>query len=166
MSKLIKDNVITDNSWELLEATDSPETTTVPAGSVIVPLVVWNAQKEQLESRKASLGVWLNSDELAEELAGDAQGFGLVAVNFPGFMDGRGFSAARLLRERYGYEGELRAIGHIIRDQLFFLKRCGFNSFELGEGVDLDAAMASLNDFSETYQAAVDQKLPLFRRRA
>lgn len=166
MSKLIKDNAVADNSWELIEATDAPEAVEVPAAGAIVPLNVWKAQKDQLESRKGSLGVWLNSDELAEELADDAQGFGLIAVNFPGFMDGRGFSAARLLRERYGYDGELRAIGHVIRDQLFFLKRCGFNSYVLGEGANLEEAIASLSDFSETYQAAVDQKLPLFRRRA
>lgn len=81
-------------------------------------------------------------------------------------MDGRSFSTARLLRDAYGFKGELRAIGGIIRDQLFYLKRCGFDSFSLADDIDAEAAVASLSDFSESYQAAEDQKLPLFRRRA
>ncbi len=166
MPKLIKDKAIADNSWLLMEATDAPETVDIPADAVIIPLNVWQARKQELTGRIATLGVWLNSDQFADQLGEEAQQLPLVAVNFPGFMDGRGFSTARLLRERYGYSGELRATGSIIRDQLFFLQRCGFNSFDLPEGADLEAAMNSFNDFSETYQAAVDQPLPLFRRRA
>ncbi|MGH1371583.1 MAG: DUF934 domain-containing protein [Cellvibrionaceae bacterium] len=166
MPKLIKDKAIVEDSWTVIEATETPETVDTSAGNIIVPLNVWQAQKDQIGSRKAEIGVWLNSDQLAEELGNDAAGFALVAVNFPGFMDGRGFTAARLLRERFGFEGELRAIGHVIRDQLFFLQRCGFNSFEMGSDIDLEAALTSFDDFTETYQAACDQKLPLFRRRA
>ncbi len=166
MPKLIKDKAIVEDSWTVIDATDTPDAVDTSAAGIIVPLNVWQAQKDQLESRKAEIGVWLNSDQLADELGDEAAGFALVGLNFPGFMDGRGFTAARLLRERFGFEGELRAIGHVIRDQLFFLQRCGFNSFDMGSDVDLEAALASFGDFTETYQAACDQKLPLFRRRA
>jgi len=89
----------------------------------------------------------------------------VVAVSFKKNVDGRGFSMARLLRERYGYQGEIRAIGEIIRDQLYLLQRCGFNAFEFGAEVDLAEARKSLADFSDAYQVAVDQPVPLFKRR-
>ncbi len=87
-----------------------------------------------------------------------------IAVNFPVLTDGRGFSCARELRER-GYRGELRAVGHFIRDQMFYLKRCGFNAFQPADDSGLEQALASLGDFSESYQAGIDQPRPLFRRR-
>ena len=89
----------------------------------------------------------------------------MIAVNFPQFTDGRGYSTARLLRERYGWKGEMRAIGDIQRDQLYYLSRCGFDSFLLNEGFDPQEALTAFNDFSEAYQTAVDQPVPLFRRR-
>jgi uncharacterized protein (DUF934 family) len=89
-----------------------------------------------------------------------------VEVNFPKFGDGRGFSIGRLLRERYGYKGELRAVGQITRDHLFFLESCGFDAFELREGEDPHEALAGFEDFSESYQASVARPLPLFRRRS
>jgi uncharacterized protein (DUF934 family) len=79
-------------------------------------------------------------------------GVARVEVNFPKFGDGRGYSTARLLRERYGYRGELRAVGHITRDLLLFLERCGFDAFELREGEDPDEALASFEEFSHSYQ--------------
>ena len=88
-----------------------------------------------------------------------------VEVNFPKFGDGRGFSIGRLLRERYGYKGELRAVGQITRDHLFFLESCGFNAFELREGEDAAEAIAAFDDFSESYQASPARPVPLFRRR-
>ena len=88
----------------------------------------------------------------------------LVAINFPGFMDGRGFTYARELRER-GFTGEIRAVGHFIRDQLTYLARVGVNAFEPAGELDLDEAIASLADFSEFYQASTNEPLPLFRRR-
>ena len=89
-----------------------------------------------------------------------------VEVNFPKFGDGRGFSIGRLLRERYGYKGELRAVGHITRDHLFFMESVGFDAFELREGEDPHEALAAFNDFSESYQASPARPQPLFRRRA
>ena len=99
---------------------------------------------------------------LAARLASAAR----VEVNFPKFTDGRGYSQARLLRERYGYTGELRAVGDVQRDQLFYLSRMGFDAFLLREGEDARAALAALTEFSETYQASVERPQPLFRRRS
>ena len=89
-----------------------------------------------------------------------------VEVNFPKFGDGRGYSIGRLLRERYGYRGELRAVGHITRDLLFYLESCGFDAFELRPGEDPQAALAGFEDFRDAYQASVARPLPLFRRRS
>jgi uncharacterized protein (DUF934 family) len=94
------------------------------------------------------------------------EGVSRIEVNFPKFGDGRGYSIARLLRTRYGYRGELRAVGHITRDLLFFMESCGFDAYELREGEDPHEALAAFEDFSESYQASVARALPLFRRRA
>jgi uncharacterized protein (DUF934 family) len=99
------------------------------------------------------------------KVAGELAGASRVEVNFPKFGDGRGFSIGRLLRERYGYKGELRAVGQITRDHLFFLESCGFDAFELREGEDAAEALAAFDDFSESYQASVTRPQPLFRRR-
>jgi uncharacterized protein (DUF934 family) len=88
----------------------------------------------------------------------------MIAVDFPKFADGRGFSLAYLLRQRFGFRGELRAHGPLLRDQLYYLKRVGFNAFTLREGQDVRAALASLNDFSVRYQGSVDEPRPLFAR--
>src|SRR5262245_55109177 len=88
-----------------------------------------------------------------------------VEVNFPKFSDGRGFSIARLLRERYGYKGELRAVGQVARDHLYYMEQCGFDSFLLREGEDVEEALGAFDDFSEAYQTTVAQPVPLFRRR-
>jgi len=89
-----------------------------------------------------------------------------IEVNFPKFGDGRGFSIARLLRERHGYKGELRAVGEVARDHLYYMEQCGFDAFLLRDGEDVGEALAAFDDFSEAYQATAAQPLPLFRRRA
>lgn len=89
----------------------------------------------------------------------------VVAVSFPAYGDGRGYSIGRLLRERHGYKGELRAVGAVARDHLQLLERCGYDAFELREGEDPDAALGAFEDFSEAYQASATQPVPLFRRR-
>ena len=89
----------------------------------------------------------------------------VIAVNFPKYGDGRGYSIARLLRERYGYKGELRAVGVVARDHLQLMAQCGFDAFQLREGEDAQAALAAFDDFSEAYQATAAQPVPLFRRR-
>ena len=99
------------------------------------------------------------------KVAGELATASRVEVNFPKFGDGRGFSIARLLRERHGYTGELRAVGQITRDHLFFLESVGFDAFELREGEDAAEALGAFDDFSESYQASVTRPVPLFRRR-
>jgi len=98
-------------------------------------------------------------------LAGRLPGLKVIAVNFPKYGDGRGYSIARLLRERYGYKGELRAVGVVARDHLQLMAQCGFDSFQLREGEDVQAALAAFGDISESYQATAAQPVPLFRRR-
>lgn len=88
-----------------------------------------------------------------------------VEVNFPKFSDGRGYSIARLLRERHGYKGELRAVGEVVRDHLYNMENAGFDAFLLRDGDDPQAALGGFDDFSEAYQATVIRPLPLFRRR-
>src|SRR4051812_23000517 len=98
---------------------------------------------------------------IAHRLAGAAR----VEVNFPKFGDGRGYSIARLLRERYGYKGELRAVGAVVRDHLYYMESVGFDSFVLRDGEDPKEALAAFRDFSEAYQGSVARPAPLFRRR-
>jgi uncharacterized protein (DUF934 family) len=167
MPKLIKDRHIIEDTWTLLAKPEGEASEViVPVGQIIVPLGVWNAQKSQLQTRK-DIGVWLDSDETADAIGDEANSLPVIGVNFPSFMDGRSFSTARLLRERYAYNGELRAVGNFIRDQLCYLRRCGVNAFAFASpDIDLEVALKSLEDFNEYYQASVDQPLPLFRRRA
>ena len=110
-------------------------------------------------------GIWLDTNEQVEEIPDDLEHFQVIALNFPKFTDGRHYSSARLLRERYGYKGEIRAIGDVLRDQLFYMRRCGFDAFAIRADRDPEDALQSLKDFSVRYQAAVDERLPLFRRR-
>jgi uncharacterized protein (DUF934 family) len=141
----------------------------IPPGSVLVPLPVWLARRDELTPRleQGEIGVWIDSHEAPEALAEsivDLNRIAVIAVHFPKFTDGRGYSIAHLLRSRYSYRRELRAVGDVLRDQLFYMKRCGFDAFQLRADKDIDAALASLGDFSEAYQGAADQPLPLFRR--
>jgi uncharacterized protein (DUF934 family) len=166
MQKLIKDGAIINDIWTLIAKPEADAIVDLTASHIILPLQVWMENKSHLQTR-TDVGVWLDSDETADLIGEDAQSLPLIAVNFPLFMDGRAFSTARLLRERYGFKGELRAIGNLIRDQLCYLRRCGVNAFAFANpDINLEEAVKSLNDFSEYYQASVDQPLPLFRRRA
>ena len=130
MHNIIKDKAIVADDWHLLklDASDTPETVRVAAGKQIVPLKVWLAQKSTLQTR-TDIGVWIASDERPEELKDDVASLPLIAVDFPVFSDGRGYSIAYNLRARLKFTGELRAVGDVLRDQLFYLQRVGFNAF-------------------------------------
>ena len=162
---VIKNKSIANDDWIVLrlDEQDTPEGVAVPPGKVIVPLKVWQAQRDALRDR-TELGVWLASDERAEDLKSDIARFPVIAVDFPKFADGRGYSIARHLRARLGYRGELRAIGDVLRDQMFYMKRVGFDAFAARADKDISEALKGLSDFTFTYQASSDEQLPLFRR--
>jgi uncharacterized protein (DUF934 family) len=162
---LIKDKTLVTDEWTVLrlkegEAADS---VTVPAGKVIVPLPVWSCQYETLQGRK-ELGVWLASFERAEDIQDELQRFPVIGVDFHKYTDGRGYSMAYRLRKQMGFRGELRAMGDVLRDQLLYLRRVGFDAFALRADKDPNAALESFADFSLSYQASVDTEAPLFRR--
>ena len=168
MAQLIKHGVATTDSWQILDlaAGESPETVALPEGDVIFPLAVWQARKDEIVSRP-TIGLLLQPADRVEDVAGDLASFNLIAVNFPKFVDGRGYSTAALLRQRYGYTGELRAVGDVLHDQLFFMRRVGFDSYALKDGKSLDYAIAAgFKPFTEAYQGVTDQAQPYFRRRA
>lgn len=162
---IIKNKAIVEDDWTVLRLNEqeSAENVTVAASKVIVPLKVWLAQRNALQQR-AEIGVWLASDERPENLKDDIQKFSVIAIDFPRFSDGRGYSIAYNLRARLGYTGELRAIGDVLRDQLFYMQRVGFDAFAPRPDRKIEDALKGLTDFSEVYQISFDQKLPLFRR--
>jgi len=166
MATLIKERRIVADNWQLIKPGPDGVLPETPAqGDIIVPLVLWQRDRAQLLARKGKLGAWLDSHEDPAAIAADLNYFALVAVSFPKFGDGRGYSTARLLRERYGWKGELRAIGEVVRDHLFFMAGCGFDAFLLRDDQDPQEALTGFNDFSESYQTSVAQPQPLFRRR-
>ena len=167
MPKLIRNARIEDDARIIvrLGEEDDAETVALPAGPTLVPLAVWKARRNELSN---DTGVWLAGDEDPSEIAADLASLPVIGVDFPKFADGRGYSVAALLRSRYGYTGELRAIGEVLRDQFNYLTRCGFDTMQPAEGrytdAQLEAAIASINNFSEPYQASVTPHNPLFRR--
>ncbi len=160
MPSVIKNRQIVEDHWQAVA--DDAE---LPAGPVIVSLARWRQERAALLARGEPLGVRLPNTVDVAELADDLPALALVALEFPKFADGRAYSQARLLRERYGYQGEIRATGEVLRDQLFFMARSGFDGFELSAERRLEDALEAFNDFSESYQPAADQPLPLYRRR-
>lgn len=164
-SNLIKGNQVTEDVWQIIAKDAEFDLANVNSSDfILLPLALWLACSEQARN-KTNIGVWIDSDEAPEPLAEHCQTIPLIAINFPVFSDGRGYSYARTLRDYYGYEGELRAIGDVLRDQLYFYQRCGFNSYLLRADQDASQAIDGLNDFSVCYQAASDQSNPLLRRR-
>jgi uncharacterized protein (DUF934 family) len=163
MRRLIKDGALVDDAYALVrEATGLPH---LPSGApVIVPLALWRSEHAVL-ARRAGVGVWLAPADDPTELAGDLGSLPVIAVDFPVFTDGRGYSTGRLLRERYGYAGELRAIGDVQRDQLYYLHQAGFDAFAMREDKDIESALDGLRDFRDGYQQT-QRRAPWYRRRA
>lgn len=170
MPEIIKNQRIVADDWQVLklagaETPETPETLTLPGTPTLLPLAIWLARKTEIIANAQVIGVWLASNEGPEAIADDLACFAVIGVDFPKFTDGRAYSTARLLRERYGYRGEIRAIGDVLIDQLFYMHRCGIDAFALRADQKLDKALAHFATISESYQAAADQPLPLFRRR-
>ena len=168
MAQLIQNQSAAVDTWQTLELAegDTPESIALPAGNLIVPLAVWQARQGELAGRE-QLGLLLQPADRVEDVAADLKRFAIIAVNFPKFVDGRGYSTASLIRQRYGYTGELRAVGDVLHDQLFFMRRVGFNSFALKDGKNVSYALeAGFTTFSDAYQGATSEPQPFFRRRA
>lgn len=158
---IIRDrDVVTDNFTYITDAAQLPA-----SGDIIVDLPVWKEHRATLLNHTGLIGVQVPGEAEPEDIAEDLPKLAVVAINFPVFRDGRGYSLARILRERFGYTGELRATGDILRDQLFFLQRCGFNAFDTRPDRCIQEALKGLSDFTVTYQADVHEKRPIYQRR-
>lgn len=163
MPTLIKNDAIATNDWQLISDKES-QYSDLPQGQVIVPLKLWQGYKTELAAR-GDFGVWLDSDEPAEALGDVVSSLPLIAINFPVFSDGRGYSYARNLRSRFNYTGELRAIGDVLLDQLFYLKQVGFDSFALRDDQNAEQIGQKLQSFKYSYQSTVDRPTPVFQSR-
>lgn len=158
--QVIKDREIIQDHWKHLADNPIPQD-----GCITVSVTRWQQEKQDLLGRDGELGVRLNPEDSIEDLATDLENFQLIAIEFPSFTDGRCFSMARLLRSRYQFKGEIRAIGNFIRDQVFYLARVGFNAFEFNTSTGLEKALKPFNDFTVKYQASSDEEEPLYKRR-
>jgi uncharacterized protein (DUF934 family) len=151
---LIKETGPIDDPWTFVKDEDQ-----LPSdGAVIVTLARWQANRDELLARPTPLGVRLKSDQAPSAIVGDIERFDVIALEFPKFTDGRAYSSARLLRERHSFRGELRAVGNVLRDQLAFMRRCGFDSYQIPETADAAAWAGALRGISVVYQPATDTR--------
>jgi uncharacterized protein (DUF934 family) len=162
MPDIILREAIVADDWQILRPA-AGEMAIVPAGRVIVPVAVWLEQQTELVAR-GNVGVWLAGADDPAQLSPSLSLLSLVAVDFPKFTDGRGYSIAYLLRSRFGYRGQLRAIGDVLPDQLFYMKRVGFDAFAVRADKDIGQALRSLKPFTDAYQGSWDNPVPAFRR--
>jgi uncharacterized protein (DUF934 family) len=157
--RLLRDRQIVVDEW--LYVAEAAADSRAP---LIVTFNQWQMEPDTWMMRGSPLGVVLSPADKVERLAPDLSRFALIAAEFPGPSEGRGYTQASLLRERWNFKGELRATGHVRRDQLFFLARCGFNSFELPDA-DLEDAHTAFSTFSAAYQPSNDLGLAVKLRR-
>ncbi|WP_348944404.1 DUF934 domain-containing protein [Chitinibacter sp. FCG-7] len=162
-NQLIINRDIVDNRWTRV-VPDAEGGVSVPSeGAILVPYQYWLGHRDELAGREVA--ICFAPDDEPESLPVDANTFAMIACDFPVFTDGRGFSIGRLLRVRYGFTGELRAVGDVFKDTLNYLARCGFTAFEVRADKDINEAIKGIDDFTEFYQSSVDVPNPLFLRR-
>ena len=158
---LLKDGVLVDDAWVTVD-----DGTELPMdGPAIVSLERWQAHRDTLLGRNAALGIRLKSGQSPALIADDLDRFAVVALEFPVFRDGRAYSHARLLRERYGYRGEVRAVGEVLRDQFLFMLRCGFDAFEVRDEKAVEQWREAVSEISVVYQPAADGHTPAWALR-
>ncbi|NIA70111.1 DUF934 domain-containing protein [Pelagibius litoralis] len=161
---LLKDGQVVDDPWANLPEPSEAEGQSAGETAIDVDLIVtleqWRNGREALLKRNGRLGLRLRSDQPPAEIVDDLEHFDLIALEFPKFSDGRAYSYARLLRERHGFKGELRAVGNILRDQLFFMLRCGFDSFEIAGQDATTAWREAIAEMGVWYQPTGDGRLP------
>ena len=151
---LLKDGKLIDDPWSHI----ADEVAIPASGQVIVGLKRWREERDILIKRKDPVGVRLQSDHTAGDVADDLEHLGVVALAFPVFKDGRAYSNARRLRERHGYTGEIRAIGNVLRAQYLFMLRCGFDALEVKEGETEKDWQKATKAFSVFFQPAADDQ--------
>lgn len=134
-------------------------------GAVIVNVARWKAEKVLLKDRMTAVGVRLNADMALDGICEDLSAIELVVLAFPAFTDGRAYSAARTLRDKYAFKGEIRAVGNVLRDQLAFMVRCGFDSFEVDASVTPTLLQEAMSEIDVFYQSASDAEIPAYRLR-
>ena len=149
--QIIKDKKIVEDHWRYID--DDAE---LPSGDITVSLSRWRKDRQQLLNREGQIGLRLESSEAVEDIALDLDQIQLIELNFSAFTDGRSFTQAWLLRNRFGYKGEIRAVGNFMVDQVFYLYRTGVNAFRLENTNKLPVALSTLNDFSVSYQPSVN----------
>ena len=161
--RVIKSGKVLEDSWHRLAVLEQDQP--LDAGDWIIPLRYWRCNREQLLRHKGRVAVCLNGDDNLEDVSDSLGQLELIALEFPKFTDGRSYSHARLLRDRFGYRGEIRAVGDVLRDQLFFMQRCGIDSFQVREDKDAEDALEGLSDFTVKYQTSADNALPVYKHR-
>ncbi|HVM98604.1 MAG TPA: DUF934 domain-containing protein [Caulobacteraceae bacterium] len=145
--------------------TNVPDENHMPRGDVIVSLQRFQAEGQRLLAEGRRVGVRIEPNEAVEELAADLPRLSVVALAFPKFLQGQPYSSARILRERYGYAGELRAVGDVLREQARFMIRCGIDTFEPADGSTPADWGHVANRFRHVYQRAADGLAPAFKER-
>ena len=166
MQNLIKNGQVINDDWRILDKSSGLDAlSNSTKKSVIVPLNFWKLYRREAEAYSGNIAIWLDSDELIRDIKNQIGEFSIIALNFPVFSDGRSYTNARELRQTLNYEGEIRAIGDVLRDQIFYMSRCGFDSFLLRPDQDPSACIDALQDFQESYQSTSENQSPLFRRR-
>lgn len=137
----------------------------IPPGDLIISLARFQAEGEGLLSEGRAVGVRLESDEAIEALAYDLPRLAVVALAFPKFGDGRAYTSAKILRERYDYKGEIRAVGDVLREQAGFMVRVGFDAFEPADGSTVEDLQRAVHRFRHVYQRSADRRAPAFAER-
>ncbi len=153
--RLLRDGHVVADDWCYLEEAQGK-----PAAALILTFAQWQESRDAWIARGGRLGVVLLPTDKLESLAPDLSRFALIGADFAGPSDGRGYSQGRRLREHWKFTGELRAKGYVRRDQLFFMARCGFDSFELADA-EIEGAGSALSTFSRAYQPSNDAGLPV-----
>lgn len=161
---IIRNKAITTADWQRLTLADIEENGLPATGKVMVPLAYWKEHKATLLARADGACVWLEAGEETANIADDLGVLDTIGLNFPHHKDGRSYSYARELRVRYGYQGDIVALGDVLRDQMFYMQRVGFNAFEPRADRDIEEALAGLFDFSLAYQGDVHDARPIWRR--
>ncbi|MGH1421096.1 MAG: DUF934 domain-containing protein [Hyphomonas sp.] len=157
---LIKQGAEVADKWTYVEADGAlPD-----SGAVVLPLARFVEESSTITGRNIEVGVRLEPGDDAESLVPFLSNLALIEVNFPKYTDGRGYSQAQLLRRRHEYTGELRAVGHVLQDQIFYMNRSGFDAYKT-DRANVSNVMEALGEYSEVYQPAAGDLKPVFRKR-